>query len=288
MLRASSSRTRGTRYRALAAALVTLAASFAATAEAAAPPLVTRTLVLRRTSSGPTSFQLNVSVLADSRGTFIGAMGARADRGRVTSATAVTASTTRRWDNSTVETGPFRFTACDVGVCHGNQIEGYHGLGSAYRDQGIEDTGALTHVFVAMVGKDAAYEFTGKGWTVQVLRFGFRYLDGGDTSADFAHFGAVGVEAYSDGSLIGGRHGSLAMGVPPCSLTGTGLVFRGVGTVTLDGGVRPESFTCPTSRILPASYATRATTWRLHGTVAGDATGMDTRLFVVDLPARLP
>jgi hypothetical protein len=102
------------------------------------------------------------------------------------------------------------------------------------------------------------------------------------------HVGASGVERFESASLPGGRHGSLAVGLPPCSIAASGLVFRGVGTVTLDGGVRPESFTCPTSDVLPASYAARATTWRLHGNVTGESTGMDTRLFVVDLPARLP
>lgn len=252
----------------------------------AAPPLVTKTFVLHRTTNGPTSFQLNVSLANDTRGSFIGAIGARVVRGRVVSATTSWAGSARRWQDSTVNAGGAKFSTCQVGVCHDDRIDGWHGLTSNYSDDGGDD--AFTHVFVTLVGKTVTWRLTAKGWALHPMPLSFRYLDGGETSPAYAHAETKGVEVYQDGSLPGGRRGSLAVGIPPCSMATTGLVARGAGSVTLDGGVEPESFTCPTSRVFPASFALGPTTWRLHGFVAGESTGVDTRLFVVDLPARLP
>lgn len=268
-----------------------LVAAAVATALAPAPstaarPLETVTFVLRRSVHGPASFELQASVANDGRGSFVGAVGARAERGRITSATTLWAGSARRWDDATLNVDGTRWSACEVGACHDHDAEGWHGLGSSSSDNAGDD--AMTHVFVTLVGKDVKYEFRGKGWTLVKTRLAFRYLDGSETSPLYVHAAERGVEAYSDGTLPGGRNGSLAVAIPPCSISSSGVAPRGAGTVTLDGGVRSESFTCPTSRILPSSYATRATTWRLHGNVVGDTTGMDTRLFVVDLPARLP
>ena len=275
----------GRRWRgaAIVAALLATAVPGAAIAE---PPLTTLTFVLRRTSPGPTSFQLSASVWNDGRGSFIGHIGAAAKNGRVTAAEALMSGSAGRWKNSTLTAGGKHWSSCDIGVCHDSSIDGYHGLGTTFDDKQGDDP--TTHIFVVIVGLRPSYEFTGHGWKLVKLPLSFRYLDGEETSPAFVKAHVAGAELYLDGSLEGGRHGSLAMGVPPCSTAVLGLVPRGVGTVTLDGGVDSESVTCPIDRLLPASYATRGTTWRFHGTVAGDTLSRDTRLFVVDLPARLP
>lgn len=252
----------------------------------AAPPLVTTTLVLRRTAPGPTSFDLQVAAWNDGRGSFIGEVGARVERGRVTLADAMFTGSARRWENSTLNLGATRVSTCTVGVCHGSGVLGYHAMGTTHTDDSGEDP--LTHVFVALVGREVKYEFHANGWTLVKTPLSFRYLDGGETSQAFGKVGHHGVEMYEDGFLRGGRNGSVALGIPPCSTATVGVVPRGSGTLTLDGGVRSASITCPTERIFPASYALAATTWRFHGHAAGDTTGRDTRLFVVDLPKRLP
>ena len=45
---------------------------------------------------------------------------------------------------------------------------------------------------------------------------------------------------------------------------------------------------CPADRAYLSDYAPRATTWRVHGPAAGETTLQETRLFVLDVPARLP
>jgi len=272
------------RWRGVAVAACLLAAHVPVAVSAA--PLVTTTFVLRRTSPGPTSFELQVSVWNDTRGSFIGHVGARVERGRVTLADALFSGSARRWEDTTVTAGGTRASTCQVGVCHDDDVEGYHGLGTIHDDPTGKDP--LTHVFVTLVGRKVQYEFHAKGWKLVRMPLTFRYLDGGETSPAFSKVGQNGVEVYEDGTLPGGRGGSIALGIPPCSTSSSGLVPRGAGTLTLDGGVSSESITCPTERIFPASYAPKATTWRFHGRAAGDTTGRDTRLYVVDIPARLP
>lgn len=278
--------TRATRL--LGAALL-VAAVVPATPATAAPPLERLGLLLRRTTSGPSSFTLDVTVRSDPRGGFVGGVGARFVRGKPVNAVPLAAGSSRRWDYSTLQAGDARWSTCDAGVCDDERDLSVHGLGSTYRDDGVDEESA-THFFVVAYGADVEYEFAGRGWAVVAdrARIAYRFVDGAERSVASSHAGMRGVEVSGEYTAPGGQHGSLALAIPPCSMTKTGVVSRGVGTVTLDGGTQPRTFTCPVDRAFLADHATRATSWRLHGRVVGETTLQETRLFVVDVPARLP
>lgn len=274
------------RLRALLLSAAVVAGAVAVPADAATAPLQRVTFVLRRTTNGPSSYTLEVGARNDTRGSFVGSVAARIERGKPVSATASWASSARRWDNKTLHAGSTSASICQISVCHDDEFEGDHGIGTYHVDDGGKD--APTHFFYAVTGKSVTVRFKAQGWKLVKTPLAFRYLDGGDTAAAHGHVGAFGAELYTDGSLPGGRYGSLAVGVPPCSLAASSIVARGAGMLTLEGGLTKESVVCPGLPKLVASYATKATTWRFSGTAVGENTGQDTRLFVIDLPARLP
>lgn len=258
-----------------------------APAHAAGPQRVS--FVLKRVWSGrPTSYDLQLGVELDhTYGGFIGDVGGYFSRGRPVSSETSYFGSVRRWENDTVQVGNTTFTTCQAGLlCYGDDDPGMYGLGSTYADNG--ESHAPNYYFVVATGRHVEYTFHGTGWTLVRTPLTSRYLDGGDTGAAAVHVLQSGVEVYGDGSLPGGRYGSIGAGKPPCSLAASSLVSRGVGSVTLEGGVDRPEFTCPTSRVMLSSYATGPTTWRLRGTAVGDNTMADSRLFVLDLPRRLP
>ncbi|HEX8001110.1 MAG TPA: hypothetical protein VF519_00275 [Mycobacteriales bacterium] len=271
--------------RALVAATAVAATVLPAPAPSSAKPIKTVTFVLRRTAHGASSYDLQVGVWGDGRGSFIGVVGAVTSRGRVTGAEAQLTGSTGRWRGAAVAAYGTRWSSCAAAPCD-DDMEVYRGVGSTLDD--TEGTDPVTHVFVVLVGTRVEYEFHANGWTLVRTPLAFRYLDGLDTAPAYARADGVGAETYTDGRLPGGQRGSIALGIPPCSTSLVGIAPRGVGRLTLDGGVSPVSVTCPTDRVFPASYAPGPTTWRFHGAATGDATARDTRLFVVDLPARLP
>lgn len=253
----------------------------------AAPPVQHVTFVLKRTTTGPTSYTLDIGVDNDNtHGSFIGEVGARIVRRKVVGVTPSFAASSRRWEDSTLRVGDTRVSTCDVNICHDDKVTGYQGLGTTYVDAGEPD--APNFFFVVASGRRVAYTFRGTGWKLYRATLRYRYVDGAQNAPASAHAGAVGAEVFTESRAPGGRSGSLAVAIPPCSVAMSGLASRGAGQVTLDGGVRPARFTCPADRSFVGSYATAATTWRLHGTAAGESTGQDTRLFVLDLPTRLP
>lgn len=265
----------------------TLLASALSLPASAAAPAQRVTFVLRRTGAGATSWNLNIHINNDhATGSFLGFVGARFERGKPVRADAAWAGSARRWEDTTLHLAGTTVSSCSAGVCHDDTVLGYQGLVSSYRDEGGDD--AYTHFFLVATGRIVRYGFEGKGWTLVRMPLSFRYLDGGDTSPAHAHSGQTGAEVFTEASLPGGRHGSLGVGVPPCSFAAVHVAMRGVGRLTLDGGAKPETVVCPDQPKLLGSYATGPTTWRFHGLAAGDITIQDTRLFVVDLPARLP
>lgn len=277
-----------TRLVRLLAAVALVAAVAPAAPGAAAPPVERLALVLRRTTTGPSSFQLDVTV--ENRGShgFVGGVGARFVRGKPVNALAMAAGTSQRWAYSTLQVADRRWSTCEVGVC-GDRDFGTQGFGSSYSDHGLNEDSA-THFFVVAYGTKVDYSFSGTGWKVATdrARLAYRFVDGAERSAASAHTGLRGVEVSGEYTAPGGRYGSLAIAIPPCSMSGSGVVSRGAGSVTLDGGAQPKTFVCPADRTWLSDYAAGPTTWRLHGTVAGDTTNQETRLFVVDVPARLP
>ena len=274
----------------LLAAVALAAAVLPVTPGTAAPPVERLGLVLRRTTNGPSSWTLNVSIANDhTNGSFVGGAGARFVRGKPVNAIALAAASSRRWEDSTLQVGDVRVSSCTVGVCGDDRVLGAKALGSTYSDDGLNED-AATHFFVVAYGRDVSYTFRGRGWQVVTDRapLAYRYVDGGEHSVASSHVGLYGVEVSGEYAARGGRHGSLALAFPPCSVAASGIVSRGVGAVTLDGGAEPKTFVCPADRAYLSDYAPRATTWRLHGPAAGETTLQETRLFVLDVPARLP
>lgn len=273
----------------VATVTATVAAAVLVLPARSAPPVERLGLVIRRTRAGATSWQLGVDVRTGHKtGGFIAGVGGRFVNGRPVTVSPMVATSSRRWEDSTLQVGDTEWSTCSVGVCHDDRILGTHGLGAVYSDRPGPDQ--PTHYFVVAYGREVGYEFEGDGWEVVTDRapLAYRFVDGREGSKAAAHVGLSGVEVSGEYAAPGGRYGSLALAFPPCSVSGTGVVSRGVGQVRLDGGVDPKTFTCPADRNFLADFATRATRWRLHGPVAGETTGADTRLFVLDVPKRLP
>lgn len=253
----------------------------------AAPPVERVTLVLKRTTSGPSSFTLDVGVTNDhSNGSFVGEVGARIVRGKPVSVVPAFAASSRRWEDTTLRVGDLTVTSCQVGVCHDDHLKGYQGLGTTYSDDGRADE--PNYFFVVAYGHNVEFGFRGTGWRVFRAPLAFRYVDGPADAEASSHLLMASAEVFTGATATGGRLGSLAVAIPPCSVAMSGLVARGVGRVTLEGGAEPVEATCPADRTFIGSYARAATRWRLTGTAAGDSSAQDTRMFVLDLPKRLP
>lgn len=253
---------------------------------AAAAPVQRLALVLKRTTTGPSSFKLDIGVHNDTRGDFIGEVGARIEKAKPVSAVPGYAGSMRRWEDDTLRAGDLTFSSCQVQVCHDDVVKGYHGLGTSYRDEGGAD--APNYFFVVAYGYRVAFAFRGEGWRAYRAPLTYRYVDGPQDATASTHVLLAGAEVFTAAAAPGGRSGSLAAAFPPCSVAASGVVGRGAGRVTLAGGAEPAEAICPATRSFLGSYARGSTEWSLTGPAAGDSTANDTRLFVLDLPKHLP
>lgn len=238
-------------------------------------------LLLERTDPGPTSFELLISVsTSGEESSFIGSLYGIVRDGQLVDAIPGHATSFGR-DN-----GPDSYSSgsstCYVQSCRS-------GPSFAFQYIALDDpdgSDPRNRLFATAEGSEIDFDFQGKGWKLSQVDWDFRYVDGRDADATGASLLGSGAEVFFEASAPGGRHGSVAMALPPCSGAASGVLRRGAGQVVLEGGEEEESSTCPPPDSVPqiASWATAKTTWRLAGTMAGDTTLNHTRLFVIDLP----
>jgi hypothetical protein len=156
----------------------------------------------------------------------------------------------------------------------------------------LEDKGgpeALNRFWIVTEGA-FRIRLKGHGWTLARRPLSYRYQLARDSAAMQVDTGVSSVEISGDARLAGGRRGSLAVLMPPCSTSSTvpgaaAPLPRGVGSMSLLGGVGTPSVTCPSDvgTVYPTSHATGRTTWTSRGRIVGDHTFQSVRMFVVDL-----
>ena len=276
--------------RALLLAAAAVAAILTGPAAASAPAEQRQTLVLVRTTDGPASYNLVVdSALSDAspRG-FNGTISGRVEKGRLVRAASLGA-TAFYWDHGvTARANGQTLRVCDAaGGCIVNRTLAYQ-VQSTARDAGGPDVD--NRLYVVIEGP-ATIRFKGDGWKLVRTPLTYRYVEAAKAQASGVFTGLHSAQTFESATLPGGRRGSVAAGAPPCSFSTPGVgpstVPRGAGTITLTGGPKPESLTCPENvgRPFVTSVAQKETSWLLEGPVVGDSTGVNVPLFVLDVPA---
>jgi hypothetical protein len=260
------------------------ASGVAAPVASAGSSTTTATLVLVRTTSGASSFDLTVSANPGKGGVLIGEADTyvRADRVvRVDSGYLIgndpeeqgldAGNLHVRTCGYTATCKPGRFSVTLVNVSY-----------SAESSQG--DVNAL---YFVVRGAHIQINFRGKGWVLRNEPLAFRHVTPRRSAKAWANFAGRGAAVSQGAQAAGGQSGSIAVAMPPCSASDVGVVARGIGQMTLSGGVTTAQFVCP-AVAYPAltSYARTATTWRLTGWAAGDSTLSDQPLLVIDQPTR--
>jgi hypothetical protein len=248
----------------------------------------TVSLMLVRQTSGPSKFHLDVTAHVPSAGAYFGQIFATLRGGRVVA----THSGGLIWskpDGGTAQVGRIEVSTCSVTSCESGAPEGEIGAGTDYDTGAKQSKGDFNAIFVVARGTDITFRLTGTGWRIVKVPLSHVMRLTRAASPASASIGPYGFTIF-DGEVTaaGNRTGSVALAAPPCSMTTTGVVSRGLGHVQLAGGTSAPTFTCPTDHVLMSSYASRATTWSLHGTAAGDSTMADAALLVVNLPTRMP
>lgn len=256
------------------------------TVPAAAAPEQQLVLVAYRTTTGAASLDLQIDAPPGRRPSVIAIVMATVDRSRITQIDLAGVLLSGAADRMQVRANGQRTTLCEKGVCLADTSTQSAGSAVTIRNAAGDDE--LNVMFVVARGASVSYRATPKGWAIKRIAMPFRVVAGEDTATAGAYGAGSGAEISADVSATGGGTGSIAVSEPPCSESTSGAVSRGVGTLTLEGGRTKPTFTCPTSRGALASWAERRTTWRVTGKAVGETTQSDARLFVMDLPRRLP
>jgi hypothetical protein len=238
--------------------------------------------VIERTTPGPSSYKVMATAQPGEGGAFVGSVFAAVARGRITGVRPGSSTSMDRTNEPHVYSPAATVSSCDVGQCDLYNSTG--GQGISYEDTDGSDP--LNRAFIAVAGIAPRVEFEGDGWRLRRTSWTFAFVDGTESDGVGVRGGDThGAELFLEAALGGGRYGSIALATPPCSTTTTNAASRGIGRVTLDGGVEPQTVTCPTdnpSRL--ASWAPGAATWSLSGPAAGTTELSETRLFVLDFP----
>lgn len=243
-------------------------------------------MLVRTSTDASASMHLNLSVVPGERAAVYSVTFATLRRGRITSVDLAGASSPGASDHTQVRANGTSTSLCSRGVCQLDWETLTSGVGAGA--SGGPNGPNVLFVVAQAPGGSVGYSVDLVGWQLIPTSFTYRWVNGVDSAAVGAFAGPYGVEAFTDASLRGGTSGSIAIAIAPCDANGTNAASKGIGRLTLDGGVTQPTFTCPLNANPVGSWATRATDWRVHGQVAGSAGGHDTRLFVLDLPPRLP
>lgn len=256
------------------------------TPSASAAPDRQLALIAYRTTTGAAALDLQVSAPPGSKPSIIAMVVATVERSRIASLDLAGVLLSGEADRVQVKANGSRTTLCDEGVCMADTSTQTAGSAITIRNEAGDDR--YNVMFVVARGASVTYSAKAKGWAIKRVTLPYRIGAGADTAVTAAYALGSGAEVFGDVSAPGGASGSIAVSEPPCSESVNGTVSRGAGTLTLDGGVTRPKFTCPTDRGALASWALRRTTWRVHGTMAGETTQAGARLFVLDLPKKLP
>lgn len=250
----------------------------------AEPDMRTLSLLITRTTTGASDFSLGVFASVSPQGAFIGEADLTVTRGRVQS-TSGGAVVSNNPSQQGLRAGPLRANTCEPTLCD-EAPDGVMLLGTSYSSR--NSRGDVNAVLVVARAHRISYTFKGHGWSLRRLPLTFRAVELVQASEATASLGTRGVALFTGATAAGGKRGSVAVAVPPCSISDIGVASRGAGRVELLGGVAQPSFTCPTDQVPIASYARAATTWRLQGIAAGDSTLAQSSLLVIDLPPQMP
>jgi hypothetical protein len=180
------------------------------------------------------------------------------------------------------EIGP----CAQTGQCHTGRVV----LGSrthfSYSDQGHAD--AFNRLLIVFEGYELDMSFEGDGWDLHETSLDYRYVEWDDTSTLGVAAGLDGADVFLSAHAVGGQRGSVAIAVPPCSPSHSGVTLglaKGVGTLALLGGDDGPSLTCPGFGLQALTdFTNEPTTWAAEGPMVGEHTFSSVRLFVLDLP----
>lgn len=261
------------------------AATFVPSAQAGPPPERVELVIERVATAGAASFRLDLLVEpGDERG-FVGGVAFKLDaKGRPSNTTPLLMTSLNERQEPAAQSGGVTVSTCAVGVCRtGRTVAGT--MTVMADDEGPTDTPTIV---VVAEGAKTSWTFDAVGYRLRRVVPDFRYITAAQSeAATGAGYLDDGAEVFtSSGALAGPATGSVAVAAAPCSTTGSGLVARGAGRITLTGGPKPVTQTCPIERGYLASGADRSTSWSLSGPVVGDVRGRMARLLVVDLPLR--
>ena len=220
-------------------------------------------------------------------GAFFGDLGVHADQGRVSSVQPDGMTSFGYSDNDTFTASGKAVSICTTATaitCAGEGPGGVALVGVTYSDDGIGASIANRWIFVAS-GQEVSTKFHASGWRLRQVPLRYRFTDGAAADTLGLNLAGRSVGVFTSASLAGGTSGSIAQALPPCSNAEAPPIMEGVGQLTLAGGTREESLTCPG---LPhgaiASWSARVTTWTARGFAAGSSTLYNTRLLVIDIP----
>lgn len=250
-----------------------------------AAPEETVGLLAYRTTTRAASLQLQVDAVPGDRPAVVASVFATVERGRITKSPDGSVMAFGAGDRARVTVDGNVVRLCDHGVCAVDGTTTAAGMGLTVTNRAGE-TG-VNVVLLTVRAPRVTYRVEAKGWAVKRVPTSFRWVGGDGVALGGSYALGHGVEAFSDASAPGGRFGSVGIATAPCSQSTTGVVSRGVGTITLDGGRTRPSLTCPTSDNTITSWADAATEWQVSGTAFGDTTLAEARLFVQDLPRKL-
>jgi hypothetical protein len=271
----------------LVAALCAASGLFAPVASAGSAAQ-TMTFEVIRTTSGSSHFDLWITASPGERGALIGEAEAYVRAGRVT-----------RVDGGAIVSNEPRAQGLDAGNLHIRTC-GYTGtcnpgqyaaalLGVTYASS-ASSAGDINALYVVVRAANISVKFKGAGWALRKQPLAFRNQATRQSATASVSDAGSGVAVTEGARATGGDEGSLAVAVPPCSISQENVVARGVGQMTLTGGVTTPRYTCPAAIKPPimASYARTSTTWQLTGWAAGDTTLADQALLVIDEPRSTP
>lgn len=129
-----------------------------------------------------------------------------------------------------------------------------------------------THrLFMALEGRRIEVQHKAPRWQARLRTGGFAHT--GDAAMGI-RVSSTSAEAAPIAALPGGKEGSVAIAVPPCTDVG-------IGALALRGGPQEKRMLCPSERLL-TDVARTATQWTFGGQAAGVTTHA-TRLIVLDM-----
>lgn len=267
--------------------VVILLGSAASLPAQASPPAPQRLqLMIERTTDGVASFAFAADITPGDDPAFSAVLATRVDGvGDVGRVFPLGASSHNNAQEPAVHTASVDTTSCGIGVCRtGKTLLTQENVWSPPR---ADDGESPNRVLILLEGERITMDFQGDGWRLRRVPHAYRRVDsltnpGSSGVQNLNH----GVHVLQHAALPGGKRGSIAVGIPPCSTSTSGVVPRGVGSIELRGGGSTQTVVCPRDRHLLGLASTGPANWVLEGMVAGGNEFRETQLLVVDLPPR--